>query len=96
MTLEQQYYVTFGPGDSSDTLDWEVELTPEEEAAMMEAKHTGEELEDVLADAISRAYDEIAAQEEENMKDLDMEWSDGWSLTVEVVYPDDFYDEEEE
>lgn len=36
MTITLTYYVTFGPGDSSEWLDWEVELTPEEETAIIE------------------------------------------------------------
>ena len=38
MTITLTYYVTFGPGDSSEWLDWEVELTPEEETAIIEGE----------------------------------------------------------
>ena len=93
MTLELEYYVDFGPGDSSDTLEWEVELTPEEEEAYQVALENGDDLEKVLSDAIARAREEIMEQEQENMADMDMEWEDGWDLVVQIVEPDEEEDE---
>ena len=36
MTVQLQYYVSFGKGDSSDYIDWEIELTEEEIASLDE------------------------------------------------------------
>lgn len=36
MTITLNYYVTFGLGHSNEWTDWEVELTPEEETAIIE------------------------------------------------------------
>jgi hypothetical protein len=95
MTLELEYYVRFGSGDCSDTFDWEVELTPEEEAAMKAALAEDEDLELVLADAVSRAYDEIFEQEKANFDEMDEEWSEGWSLEVNIVYPEEIEEDED-
>lgn len=94
MTLELEYYVRFGAGDCSDTLDWEVELTKEEEVAMKKALANGEDLEDVLSEAVSRAYDEILQQETDNLEEMGEEWEEGWSLEVSIVYPEEYEDEE--
>ena len=37
MTVELRYGVTFGKGDSSDWIDWEIELTDEEAAIYQNA-----------------------------------------------------------
>ena len=65
MTVELTYYVTFGKCDSSDYMDWEIDLTDEEEAAYNNAIENGVPLDEVdeLQDALSRAYEEIEAEE---------------------------------
>ena len=61
MTATVYYTVTYGPGEGSDVMDYEVELTPEEAAAYKKAQAEGTLLEDMeeLEDALSRAYKEI-------------------------------------
>ncbi len=92
MTIELSYYVCFGPGDCSDTFDWEVELTPEEEEAFRAALAAGDDPEAAIPDAIDRAYHEIYAQEKQNFEDMGMEM-DG-ELIVYLEEPE--YDEEAE
>lgn len=87
MTIELEYYVRFGPGDCSETFDWEVELTPEEEVAAQMAIANQESLEDAVPGAVNRAYAEIYKMERQNFPDGEM---DG-ELIVHVVEPD--YDE---
>lgn len=72
-TVEIRYGVTFGKGDSSDWIDWEVELTDEEEIAYDNAIANEEPLNEIpeLQDALQRAYKEI--EEEEISNGLDME-----------------------
>ena len=41
-TVELQYYVIFGKGDSSDCIPWEVDLTDEEEEIYDRAVEEGE------------------------------------------------------
>lgn len=102
MNITLTYYVTFGPGDSSEWLDWEVELTPEEESAYRLARKQGQEPDEVpeLADVLSRAYDEILEAEEENFDSLcdedgeDGFGSGGWRL--EVFFPEDDDEDEDE
>ena len=72
-TVEIRYGVTFGKCDSSDWMDWEVELTDEEAEAYDRALANHEPLNDVpeLQDALRRAYEDI--EEEEIANGLDME-----------------------
>lgn len=65
MTVDLIYYVTFGKGDSSECMDWMVDLTDEEEAIYKNAIENGLSLECVegLEDALSRAYEEIEEEE---------------------------------
>lgn len=67
-TVEIYYSVTFGKGDSSDTLDWEVELTDEEEKLYDEALENDTPFDEVdgLNDALLRARDEIEKYELQN------------------------------
>ncbi len=59
--VEVRYGVIFGKGDSSDWIDWEIELTDEEELAYEQAVEDGTPLDDVpeLQGALQRAYSEI-------------------------------------
>ena len=63
MTVELRYGVTFGKCDSSDWIDWEIDLTEEEEAAYNNAIKMRIPLSDVeeLQTALDRAYDDIEA-----------------------------------
>lgn len=76
MTVELRYGVIFGKGDSSDWIDWEIELTPEEEIAYKNAIENKILLEDVeeLKPALRRAYDEIEAEEISNGLDYGEEY----------------------
>ena len=62
---ELKYYVSFGKGDSSDYIDWEVVLTDEETEIYNHAIANGISLNDIpeLQDALQRAYEEIEEQE---------------------------------
>ena len=64
-TVELQYYVIFGKGDSSDCIPWEVDLTDEEEEIYDRAVEEGESLNDIpeLEEALARAYKEIEEEE---------------------------------
>lgn len=59
--VDLRYGVIFGKGDSSDWLDWEIELTDEEEKIYDHAIANEFPLNDVpeLQDALKRAYEEI-------------------------------------
>ena len=59
-----RYGVVFGKGDASDWIDYEIELTDEEEAIYDNAIANEIPLEDVaeLQDALDRAYEEIEDQ----------------------------------
>ena len=85
MTADLVYTVTFGRGDGSEEMDWSIELTPEEEEIYSACIEEGEDLDEALADALGRAYDEILEQEKENMEEMGEEWSDGYSLDVHFV-----------
>ena len=73
---EIRYGVTFGKGDSSDWLDWEIELTPEEEKAYKDAIENEIPFDEVeeLQDALKRAYEEIEAEEISNGLDYGEEY----------------------
>lgn len=75
-TVEVRYGVTFGKCDSSDWIDYEVELTDEEAAAYDEAIESETPLADVpaLKDALNRAYEEIEEMEIQNGIDLEDEY----------------------
>ena len=76
-TVELRYGVTFGKGDSSDWIDYEIDLTDEEAAAYDNAIENEIPLEDVaeLQDALSRAYDEIEEMEIQNSLDFGDEYA---------------------
>lgn len=65
MTVEIRYGVTFGKLDSSDWIDWEIELTEEEAIAYQNAIKNKTPLNTVpeLQDALQRAYEEIEDEE---------------------------------
>jgi hypothetical protein len=65
MVVEIRYGVTFGKCDSSDWIDWEVELTDEEAIAYQNAIDNEIPLNEVpeLQDALQRAYEEIEDEE---------------------------------
>ena len=65
MIGEIRYGVTFGKCDSSDWIDWEIDLTDEEVAAFKKAARMGEDPNSVpeLQDALQRAYDDIECEE---------------------------------
>lgn len=72
MTVQLRYGVTFGKCDSSDWIDWEIELTDEEAVAYNNAVANEIPLNEVpeLQDALQRAYDDI--EDEEISMGLDM------------------------
>ena len=65
MLVEIRYGVTFGKCDSSDWIDWEIELTDEEAIAYQNAIENKIPLNTVpeLQDALQRAYEEIEDEE---------------------------------
>jgi hypothetical protein len=62
---ELRYYVIFGKGDSSDFMDWEIDLTDEEEKIYDHAIANRIPLNSIpeLEDALQRAYEDIEEQE---------------------------------
>ena len=74
--VELRYGVTFGKGDSSDWIDYEIDLTDEEAAAYDKAIAEGRSLDNVpeLQDALQRAYEEIEEMEIENGIDMEDEY----------------------
>ena len=74
--VELRYGVTFGKGDSSDWIDYEIDLTDEEAAAYDKAIVEGRSLDNVpeLQDALQRAYEEIEEMEIENGIDMEDEY----------------------
>ncbi len=66
--VELRYGVTFGKCDSSDWIDWNIELTDEEEIAYDNAIANEEPLNEVpeLQAALQRAYEEIEKEEISN------------------------------
>lgn len=75
-SVEVRYGVTFGKCDSSDWIDYEVELTDEEAVAYDEAIESETPLADVpaLKDALNRAYEEIEEMEIQNGVDMEDEY----------------------
>ena len=75
-SVEVRYGVTFGKCDSSDWIDYEVELTDEEEIAYDNAIDNEIPLEDVpeLKAALERAYAEIEDMEIQNGIDMEDEY----------------------
>lgn len=75
-SVEIRYGVTFGKCDSSDWIDYEVELTDEEEIAYENAIENEIPLSDVpeLEAALARAYEEIEEMEIQNGIDLEDEY----------------------
>ena len=70
------YGVTFGKGDSSDWIDYDLTLSDEEEAFYDDAVANDIPLEDVpeLQDALKRAYDEIEEMEIQTGLDIEDEY----------------------
>lgn len=64
-TLEIRYGVIFGKCDSSDWIDWEIDLTDEEEEIYDNALAKKQSLNDIpeLQAALRRAYEEIEKKE---------------------------------
>ena len=75
-SVEIRYGVTFGKCDSSDWIDYEVELTDEEEFAYENAIENEIPLSDVpeLEAALARAYEDIEEMEIQNGIDLEDEY----------------------
>ena len=75
-SVEIRYGVTFGKCDSSDWIDYEVELTDEEEVAYENAIENEIPLSDVpeLEAALARAYEDIEEMEIQNGIDLEDEY----------------------
>lgn len=75
--VDVHYGVIFGKGDSTDWIDWEVELTDEEEKIYDKAIEDGELLNEIpeLQDALRRAYDEIEIEEIDNCIDMEDEYT---------------------
>ena len=63
-------------------IDWEVELTPEEEEIYNRAMEEDEDLDDALPDVLARARREILKEEKASMKEMGEEWSPGYRLEV--------------
>ena len=87
MFAELRYGVVFGKGDSSDWIDWEEELTEEEEIAYNNAIANEVPLNTVkeLRDVLDRAYDDI--EDEEICNGLDM--GDEYVMECQGVAPMD-------
>lgn len=64
-TVELRYGVTFGKCDSSDWIDWEIDLTDEEAAIYYKAISTKTPLNEIpeLQEALRRAYEDIECEE---------------------------------
>ena len=75
-SVEIRYGVTFGKCDSSDWIDYEVELTDEEEIAYENAIENEIPLSNVpeLEAALARAYEEVEEMEIQNGIDLEDEY----------------------
>ena len=75
-SVEIRYGVTFGKCDSSDWIDYEVELTDEEEVAYENAIENEIPLSDVpeLEAALAHAYEDIEEMEIQNGIDLEDEY----------------------
>lgn len=75
--ISLQYYACFGKGDYSDTMEWEVELTEEQQVAFKKAVMTQTELDDVeeLSKICDAVYPEIEQIEIENCLELDDEFA---------------------
>lgn len=87
MKLTVLYSIEFGKCDVSDWMPWEIELTPEEDAAYNDAVSREDDLNDVpeLQDVLSRAQDEIEEHEVAVCKELGEEnvLEDGCILRVQ-------------
>ena len=87
MNVTVQYAIEFGKCDVSDWMPWNIELTPDEEAAYHDAVSREDNLNDVpeLEDVLSRAYDEIEEHEAAVCKELgeDNLLDDGCMLIVQ-------------
>lgn len=75
-TVEIRYGVTFGKLDSSDWIDYEIDLTDEEAAIYDHSIENDIPLEDVpeLQEALNRAYEEIEEMEIQNGIDMEDEY----------------------
>lgn len=72
-----QYGAIFGKGDSSDWIEYEIELTDEEEKLYDAALESEEDLNEVesLKGILERAYAEIEEIEIQNLLDIDDEYT---------------------
>lgn len=102
-----EYYVSFGRGDASNTIEWEEKMTPEEAAIYVQAHRDGLCLEDVaeLSDLYDRACAAIEATATSDLSDYyecDEEEEDydpfehGLTLNVSFATDDEYdYDDED-
>ena len=76
MTVQLQHSVSFGKGDCSDWIEWEIDLTPEEEIAYNKALENDEPFDEIpeLKGALRRAYKEIEEAEIQNGLDMEDEY----------------------
>lgn len=85
-TVALRYGVTFGKCDGSDWIDWEMDLSEEEEAAYNNAIKMRIPLCDVekLQSALDRAYEDIEAEEIDNGLSYDDEYTMECQGEIEV------------
>ena len=97
MTITFEYYIVFGKCDCSEPMDYEIELTPEEEAAYLQAQKDGTPFDEVpeLGDAWDRAYDEIQEMERENAEELYGEDNEADTWDLHVDFPENDFDEDD-
>lgn len=100
MTAEGYYYVTCGKGDGSDSMDWYIDTTPEEDELILAAYREGKDPNecDELAGILKKAYDEIEKENLEIMEEEEDEYyleckEEGCSpfdlgLTISVFFND--------
>lgn len=84
---EGYYYVTFGKGDSSDYMDWEIELDDDEQKIFYDCVARGEDPNDIpeLQNALDAARDEIESIELNTM----IENEDEYTMECMGLYPVD-------
>lgn len=77
MYAELRYGATFGKGDSSGWIEWEIELTEKESEMYQNAVRLRIPLEEIeeLEGVLQRAYDEIEAAEIENLLEIEDEYT---------------------
>ena len=77
MNITLNYGVTFGKGDSSDVMEWDVELEEKEEKLYTRARMTGKDFEDIpeLKAVLDEVYDDVAAEELDSLRWMDDEFT---------------------